>query len=143
MKIKFDKIDEDKAKALEETLKKGHISPFKRILNLAEPGWLVPIGLIFSLFLGTVMPIFGIILTKLLFGLSHPPNPLEKVRENADLYCLLMLCCAIGGALFVFIQKLSFGRLGETVTLKIRRNLYSSILSKHIGWFDAKENSPG
>ncbi len=136
-------MDEDKAKALEEALKKGHISPFKRILNLAEPGWLVPIGLIFSLFLGTVMPIFGIILTKLLFGLSHPPNPLDKVRENADLYCLLMLCCAVGGALFVFMQKLSFGRLGETVTLKIRRNLYSSILSKHIGWFDAKENSPG
>jgi|LauGreDrversion4_2_1035121.scaffolds.fasta_scaffold211358_3 ABC-type multidrug transport system fused ATPase/permease subunit len=143
MKLKYDRMDEDKAKALEEALKKGHISPFKRILNLAEPGWLVPIGLIFSLFLGTVMPIFGIILTKLLFGLSHPPNPLDKVRENADLYCLLMLCCAVGGALFVFMQKLSFGRLGETVTLKIRRNLYSSILSKHIGWFDAKENSPG
>jgi len=54
-----------------------------------------------------------------------------------------MFACAFGAAFFIFIQKFSFGRIGETVTLRIRRNLYSSILSKHIGWFDAKENSPG
>ena len=110
---------------------------------MAEPGWLVPVGLIFSLFLGTVMPVFGVILTKLLFGLSVPPNPLDKVRENADFYCLMMFACAIGAATFIFMQKIVFGTLGETVTLKIRKSLYSSILGKSIGWFDVKENSPG
>jgi len=27
--------------------------------------------------------------------------------------------------------------------MKIRRQLYSKILSKHMGWFDEKENTPG
>jgi ATP-binding cassette subfamily B (MDR/TAP) protein 1 len=89
------------------------------------------------------MPTFGVIFTKLLFGLAVPPNPLDKVRENADFYCLMMFACAISSATFIFMQKIVFGTLGETVTLKIRKNLYSSILSKSIGWFDVKENSPG
>ena len=29
------------------------------------------------------------------------------------------------------------------MTLKVRRQLYSSILQKHMGWFDDKNNSPG
>jgi hypothetical protein len=27
--------------------------------------------------------------------------------------------------------------------MKIRKQLYSKILSKHMGWFDEKENTPG
>jgi ATP-binding cassette subfamily B (MDR/TAP) protein 1 len=27
--------------------------------------------------------------------------------------------------------------------MKIRKQLYGSILEKHLGWFDEKENSPG
>ena len=29
------------------------------------------------------------------------------------------------------------------MTLKVRKQLYESILLKHMGWFDDKENSPG
>jgi len=143
MKKKYDDADELVEKERAEYLKKVQVSPFKRILKMTEPGWLVPVGLIFSLLLGTVMPTFGVILTKLLFGLAVPPNPLDKVRENANFFCLMMLCCAVGSATFIFMQKIIFGNLGESVTLKIRKNLYASILSKSIGWFDVKENSPG
>ena len=41
-----------------------------------------------------------------------------------------------------FISKFSFSLLGENVTLKIRFDLYTSILRKNIGWFDESENSP-
>ncbi len=40
-----------------------------------------------------------------------------------------------------FINKFSFGVIGENVTLKIRMELYERILRKDIGWFDNKENS--
>lgn len=43
---------------------------------------------------------------------------------------------------FSFIAKFSFSLLGENVTLKIRYDLYESILRKNIGWFDQVENSP-
>jgi hypothetical protein len=35
---------------------------------------------------------------------------------------------------------MSFGNLGENVTLKIRKELYFKILEKNIGWFDFREN---
>jgi len=44
--------------------------------------------------------------------------------------------------LFGFINKYFFGVLGENVTLKIRQDLYESIIRKNIGWFDRYENSP-
>ena len=39
-----------------------------------------------------------------------------------------------------FIAKKSYGTLGENVTLGVRKDLYSSIMSKNIGWFDHPEN---
>jgi len=33
--------------------------------------------------------------------------------------------------------------VGENITLKMRYNLYKSIIHKHIGFFDLRENSPG
>ena len=38
--------------------------------------------------------------------------------------------------MFVFSQKLSFGVIGENVTMKIRGELYSKVLQKEMGWFD-------
>jgi ABC-type multidrug transport system fused ATPase/permease subunit len=52
-----------------------------------------------------------------------------------------LLC--IGAFAFTFLQMVSFGVIGENVTLIMRKALYSSILSKNIGWFDNKDNSPG
>jgi ABC-type multidrug transport system fused ATPase/permease subunit len=33
--------------------------------------------------------------------------------------------------------------IGENVTIKIRKQLYQSIITKNIGWFDDKDNAPG
>jgi ATP-binding cassette subfamily B (MDR/TAP) protein 1 len=42
-----------------------------------------------------------------------------------------------------FLQILSFGIVGENVALRLRQQLYFTILQKHIGWFDSKDNTPG
>ena len=36
-----------------------------------------------------------------------------------------------------------FGYGGENLTSTIRRMLFQSILSKHVGWFDSKDKAPG
>ena len=121
----------------------AHNTNFGRIARMTEPQCIIAVGLVFSLFSGTVMPIFGVILSKLLFGLDAKINSLDKVRENANFYCLMMLICGISSAIFIFSQKLTFGTMGENVTLKIRRLLYLKMLEKHMAWFDEKENAPG
>jgi len=51
----------------------------------------------------------------------------------------------IAGASFIgaYLNKLVFGIIGENITLGIRTRLYNSLIQKHIGWFDDKENAPG
>ena len=54
-----------------------------------------------------------------------------------------MFFCAITAGIAAFFAIYSFGVMGENVTLRIRDELYSSIIRKNIGWFDDKENAPG
>lgn len=79
MKERYDKVDELKAKEKEEYVKKQQAqnSNFRRMMRMTEPTCIIAIGLIFSVLLGTVMPTFGVILTKLLFGLSAETHTLQ------------------------------------------------------------------
>lgn len=100
---------------------------------------------------GTLMPITGIILSKLLAYLSAPWEVLavmdpeltgrEYLEKQVKFYSLLMGIISFTASFGSFIQKHSFGTLGENVTEKIRQSLYTSILRKHIGWFDDRDNA--
>jgi ABC-type multidrug transport system fused ATPase/permease subunit len=93
---------------------------------------------------GAVLPFIGIFIGKMLYVLQPAPGtPLSEVRSGSNLYCLGMFLLCIGAFAFSFLQMVSFGIIGENVTLVMRKALYSSILSKNIGWFDSKDNSPG
>jgi ATP-binding cassette subfamily B (MDR/TAP) protein 1 len=54
---------------------------------------------------------------------------------------MVYLACGIFFA--GFLNKFTFGVVGENVTLRMRQVLYGSILEKNLGWFDEKENTPG
>jgi ATP-binding cassette, subfamily B (MDR/TAP), member 1 len=53
-----------------------------------------------------------------------------------------MVIIAIIAGVGSFVQKYSFGTLGNNVTLKVRTILYSNILQKNLGWFDHRDNGP-
>jgi ATP-binding cassette subfamily B (MDR/TAP) protein 1 len=67
----------------------------------------------------------------------------EEMKTEARIWCLCMFGAAILALFTGFSQKFSFGIVGENITLNMRHRLYSSILKKNIGWFDARENSSG
>jgi ATP-binding cassette subfamily B (MDR/TAP) protein 1 len=112
---------------------------------MSKPKINIVVGIFVSIFQGSLLPIFGILLGKMLFVLQYIPfiNPYTKIRSDSDYYCMLMLIVSILSFFTAVSQKFSFGVIGENVTMKIRKQLYSSILSKHMGWFDDKNNSPG
>ena len=51
-------------------------------------------------------------------------------------YAIIAFTCLVT----YFIAKKAIGTLGENVTLSVRKVLYTSIMSKNIGWFDHPEN---
>jgi len=62
------------------------------------------------------------------------------VRSDTKFYCAGIGIIALTTGLGTMLSKFSFGALGRNVTKEIRTLLYASILSKNIGFFDAKEN---
>jgi len=71
------------------------------------------------------------------------PTEYESVFDAALPWCLIML----GGAFFVFLSKgmgdTYLKRVSNNVTTEVRRDLYTSIMRKDIGWHDDRENSAG
>ncbi len=114
---------------------------FTRLIPYSRPCSLVFIGLLVSLIQGCIFPIFGLFLVKMLFALMSPD--MEYLREESNFWCLLMFLSAILMFFTMTTQKGSFGIIGENITLKMRYKLYSSIMRKHMGFFDKRENSPG
>ncbi len=87
------------------------------------------------------MPLFGLFLTKMLFALMNPD--LDQMREDSNFWVMWMAIVACA-ALFTYTgQKACFGIIGENITLGMRKILYDSLIRKHMGFFDKRENSPG
>jgi ATP-binding cassette subfamily B (MDR/TAP) protein 1 len=71
-------------------------------------------------------------------------NTNKKIlRHDIDDWCLYLLIISILSFVLTFISKYWFGVVTENITFNIRRELYASILKKHVGWFDSKEHAPG
>lgn len=123
---------------------------------------LLSVGIIACAIQGAILPIFGALLSKILFVLNHPKQVPEQIpgnynfqtigyepnikliqydkRGEADKYCLYMLYAAILAMLSSFFKRYFFGLVGEKVTYKLRVDLFKKIMSQSKGWFDYLQN---
>jgi len=135
-----DEKEEEKEELLKKELEKkgflGRLAPYNK------PAINIVFGLIVSCIQGCIFPVFGIFLTKMLFSLMISWD-LEQMRSDSRRWCLYMFICAVVCFITTFTQKFCFGVVGENITLHVRHQLYQSLLKKHIGWFDARQNAPG
>jgi ABC-type multidrug transport system fused ATPase/permease subunit len=99
------------------------------------------IGIIASMIQGSIMPIFAIFMSKMLFSLMNPNKIV--MWEGAVKWCTYMVICAATSFVTGVFQKLMFGIVGENLTKNIRSTLYLSLVKKDIGWFDYADNAPG
>jgi ATP-binding cassette subfamily B (MDR/TAP) protein 1 len=113
----------------------------KRLGPYNKPCINIVTGLIASCIHGTVNPVFGVLVTNMLFSLMIV-DPVH-MKSEAWKWALYMFICSLVDLVAVFVQRFSFGVIGENITLNIRFSLYASLLKKNIGWFDLRENSAG
>ena len=119
----------------------GKQSSFKKLFDYNRPRINIAIGLVISIIQGGFMPLIGAIMAKMLFVLMEVKD-LDKMRDQSNQWCLLMFIFAACSFLTGFIQKFSFGVIGENVAFNIRKKLYRKVMEKHQGFFDRQENSP-
>ena len=127
-------IEEERQKLIKQLKKRGF---FWRLLKYNKPYYLIFTGLICSAIQGMSFPVFGIIYVKTLFGIFIHD------QDKVNFWLGMLLIVSVSSFIATYFQKVSFGVLAENMTKDIRKDLYQSIIRKHIGWFDHKDNNIG
>ena len=114
----------------------------RRLMAKNKPEWLyIIIGCIFSMCFGALTPLFGTLFGDVM-GVFYNPQPDEAMREMrkyAWYFGGLGAAFLISNTITGFTFSLSGARLVE----RIRREMFASMLSQEIGWFDLEENNTG
>jgi len=114
----------------------------REIMSYYTPKWLAVVGLIASVGASAQLPVFGFLLSQMVFTLMEPVDG-GSFKEDSDFWIGMFALLCAGIFIFTYMQKLAFGYGSENLTYRVRVLLFESILYKHIGWFDNKDRAPG
>ncbi|KAF7138356.1 hypothetical protein RHSIM_Rhsim07G0129600 [Rhododendron simsii] len=121
-----------------ETITQPRVSS-GRLYSMACPEWIYGVaGTICALIAGAQMPLFALGITQALVSYYMDwDTTTREVKKISLLFC--------GGAAITVIvhviTHLSFGIMGERLTLRVREMMFSAILKNEIGWFDDINNT--
>ncbi|KAG5540141.1 hypothetical protein RHGRI_020393 [Rhododendron griersonianum] len=121
-----------------KTITPPHVSS-GRLYSMVGPEWIYGVaGTICALIAGAQMPLFALGVTQALVSYYMDwETTSREVKKISLLFC--------GGAAITVIvhviTHLSFGIMGERLTLRVREMMFSAILKNEIGWFDDINNT--
>ncbi|KAL8552874.1 hypothetical protein ACS0TY_001523 [Phlomoides rotata] len=121
-----------------EMVKPVHISS-RRLYSMVKPDWFYGVsGTICAFIAGAQMPLFALGVTQALVSYYMDWDTTRReVRKIAFLFT--------GGAVITVIvhaiAHLSFGIMGERLTLRVREKMFTAMLRNEIGWFDDTSNT--
>ncbi|KAA8522033.1 hypothetical protein F0562_012653 [Nyssa sinensis] len=115
-----------------------HVST-RRLYSMMGPDWTYGVfGTICALIAGAQTPLFALGITQALVSYYMDWNKTQhEVKKIALLFCGAAPITVIVHA----IEHLSFGIMGERLTLRVREKMFSAILRNEIGWFDDTSNT--
>ncbi|KAF5460338.1 hypothetical protein F2P56_020216 [Juglans regia] len=121
-----------------EAVKSKRVST-KRMYSMVGPDWIYGVvGTLCAFIAGAQMPLFALGVSQALVAFYMDwDTTRHEVKKIALLFCGAAFITVIVHA----IEHLSFGIMGERLTLRVREMMFSSILRNEIGWFDDMNNS--
>ncbi|XP_017230206.1 ABC transporter B family member 2 isoform X2 [Daucus carota subsp. sativus] len=121
-----------------ETVKSSPVSS-GRLYSMVTPDWMYGVsGTICALCAGALMPLFALGITQALVSYYMD---WDTTRHEVKKISLLFCVGAVVTVIIHAIAHLSFGIMGERLTLRVREGMFSAILRNEIGWFDNTENT--
>ncbi|KAK8928800.1 ABC transporter B family member 20 [Platanthera zijinensis] len=107
-------------------------------LSLAE--WLYALlGSIGAAIFGSFNPLLAY--TIALIMAAYYRIGVEDVRNEVNKWCLIIACLGFITVIANFLQHFYFGIMGEKMTERVRRMMFSAMLRNEVGWYDGDENS--
>lgn len=137
-KGKGKKKKEDELTEEEKKVKVG----IRRLLRINASEWpYLVAGTLASAVLGSVMPLFAVLLSELIAVFFE--TDFDEAKRQALLYSMLFFALGIGQFIFATVQGYSFARSGARLAERVRMMLYRAILYMEVGWFDLDANTSG
>ncbi|CAN6461005.1 unnamed protein product [Victoria cruziana] len=111
----------------------------RRLFSMAAPDWAFAIwGIMGAIFSGAQYPLFAVGISEALVAYYYDWETCEaEIRKIALLFCGASVVTLVSHA----IEHLSFGIMGERLTLRVREMMFGAILRNEIGWFDGATNA--
>ena len=88
------------------------------------------VGVIASIFMGALMPIFAILFGSILGVISYEDE--QKARDESGFYAVMFFLLGLGACTAQFLQGFMFAVSGEILTARMRRKAFSAML-KQVG----------
>uniref|UniRef100_A0A9J7X3U9 ABC-type xenobiotic transporter n=1 Tax=Cyprinus carpio carpio TaxID=630221 RepID=A0A9J7X3U9_CYPCA len=122
--------------------KKAPEIPFTKILALNKPEWpYLLVGTLASLVGGAVYPCVAILFAKII-GVFAEVDPDVK-RQKTMMFSLFFLLTGAVAFITYFFQGFMFGKSGELLTMRLRRQAFNAMMRQEIAWFDDNNNAVG
>ncbi|KAG2723678.1 hypothetical protein I3760_02G180400 [Carya illinoinensis] len=113
---------------------------FFRLAELSLAEWLYAVlGSIGAAVFGSFNPLLAYVIA--LIVTAYYTRDGHHLRREVDRCCLIIACMGIVTVVANFLQHFYFGIMGEKMTERVRRMMFSAMLHNEVGWFDEEENS--
>ncbi|KAG9453665.1 hypothetical protein H6P81_006569 [Aristolochia fimbriata] len=114
---------------------------FWRLAELSLAEWLYALlGSSGAAIFGSFNPLLAYILSMIVIA-YYTADGHHHLRHEVDKWCLIIACMGVVTVVANFLQHFYFGIMGEKMTERVRRMMFSAMLRNEVGWFDEEENS--
>eukprot|EP01018_Ginkgo_biloba_P027515 Gb_20009 [translate_table: standard] len=111
-----------------------------RLAQLSSPEWLYALlGSIGAAVFGSFNPVLAFVLVQVAEVYSRTQG--KHTKHEVDKWCLVITSIGAITVVANFLQHFYFGIMGEKMTERIRRMMFSAMLRNEVGWFDEEENN--
>lgn len=113
---------------------------FWRLVELSLAEWLYAVlGSTGAAIFGSFNPLLAYVIALIITAYYREEK--HHLRQEVDKWCLIIACMGIVTVVANFLQHFYFGIMGEKMTERVRRMMFSAMLRNEVGWFDEEENS--
>ncbi|KAI3772402.1 hypothetical protein L6452_03587 [Arctium lappa] len=111
-----------------------------RLVKLNLPEWLYAVlGSLGASIFGSFRPILAYVV-GLIVTAYYKVDESHNIQFDVNKWCLIIACMAIVILVATVLQHFYFGIMGEKMTERVRRMMFSAMLQSEVGWFDKDEN---
>ncbi|XP_050236010.1 ABC transporter B family member 11-like [Mercurialis annua] len=115
--------------------------PIRRLASLNKPEIPVLIaGAIAASVNGTILPIYGTLISKAIKTFFEPPH---KLREDSKFWALMFMTLGLASLVVYPLRTYFFSVAGSKLIQRIRSLCFEKVVHMEIGWFDDPEHSSG